>query len=129
MTRNQLHGVSSRPRAEVTAVLGQAIAAHQAGNLARAESLYQLVLSKDEKQFDALHMLGVLAGQSGDFTKADRLLRLALKIDPRSFEALSNHARILLELKRYDQALGAADQALSLHPNHVNAYLLRGSAL
>jgi len=69
MTGNQLHGVSSRPRADVTAVLGQAVAAHQAGNLARAESLYQLVLSKDEKQFDALHMLGVLAGQSGDLPK------------------------------------------------------------
>jgi len=129
MTGNQLHGVSSRPRADVTAVLGQAVAAHQAGNLARPESLYQLVLSKDEKQFDALHMLGVLAGQSGDFTKADRLLRLALKIDPRSFEALANHARILLELKQYDQALGVADKALSIHPGYINAHLLRGSAL
>jgi protein O-GlcNAc transferase len=74
-------------------------------------------------------MLGVLAGQLRDFPKADRLIRLALQVDPRSFEAHSNLARVLLELKRYDQALGAADRALSLDANYANAHLLRGSAL
>ena len=67
MTGNPLHAGSRRPAADVVAALRQAIAAHQAGNFARAESLYSFVLSKDEKQFDALHMLGVLAGQLGDF--------------------------------------------------------------
>ncbi len=129
MTGNPLHAGSRRPAADVVAALRQAIAAHQAGNFARAESLYSFVLSKDEKQFDALHMLGVLAGQLGDFPRADRLIRLALKVDPRSFEAHSNLARVLLELKEYQQALGAADRALSLHANYANAHLLRGSAL
>ncbi len=129
MTGNPLHADSRRPAADVVAALRQAIAAHQTGNFARAESLYSFVLSKDEKQFDALHMLGVLAGQLGDFPRADRLIRLALKVDPRSFEAHSNLARVLLELKQYDQALEAADRALSLDPNYANAHLLRGSAL
>ncbi len=129
MTINPLHGGSRRPTADVLAALRQAIAAHQAGNFAHAESLYSFVLSKDEKQFDALHMLGVLAGQLRDYAKADRLIRLALKVDPRSFEAHSNLARVLLELKQYDQALEAADRALSLNPNYADAHLLRGSVL
>lgn len=129
MTIDPPYGGSRRPTPDVVAALRQAIAAHQAGNFARAESLYSFVLSKDEKQFDALHMLGVLAGQLRDYARADRLIRLAVKVDPRSFEAHSNLARVLLELKQYDPALAAADRALALNPNYANAHLLRGSAL
>ena len=129
MARNQLYSGARRPAADFLATLGQAITAHQAGNLAQAEALYNVVLSKDDRHFDALHMLGVLAGQRGDFPKADRLIRLALDSDPRSFAAHSNHARVLLELKQYEQALGAAEQALSLDSNYVNAHLFRGCAL
>src|SRR6266852_4086294 len=129
MTRNQLYSGSRRPATDVLATLGQAITAHQAGKLAQAEALYNVVLSKDDRHFDALHMLGVLEGQRGDFPEADRLIRLALGTDPRSFEAHANHARVLLELKQYEQALRAAEQALSLDSNHVNAYLFRGCAL
>jgi Tfp pilus assembly protein PilF len=129
MSSNQIPGTSRPHRADTMAILGQAIAAHQAGNLAQAKSLYHLVLSKDQRQFDALHMLGVLAGQSGEFIEANRLIRLALQVDARSFEALSNHARVLLELKQYEQALAAADRALALNPSYVNTHLFRGSAL
>jgi protein O-GlcNAc transferase len=129
MARNQLYSGARRPAADFLATLGQAITAHQAGNLAQAEALYNVVLSKDDRHFDALHMLGVLAGQRGDFPKADRLIRLALDSDPRSFAAHSNHARVLLELKQYKQALGAAEQALTLDSTYVNAHLFRGCAL
>jgi predicted O-linked N-acetylglucosamine transferase (SPINDLY family) len=122
-------GASRRSPTDIMTILGRAIAAHQAGNLANAKSLYQLVLAENERQFDALHMLGVLAGQAGEFAEADRLIRLALEVDAQSFEALANHARVLLELKQYDQALAVADRALALDPNYVNAHLFRGSAL
>src|SRR5260370_8194346 len=107
MSLTRFHGGSRRHTADVLAAWRQAIAAHQAGNFARAESLYSFILSKDEKQFDALHMLGVLAGQLRDYAKADRLIRLPLKLDPRSFEPPSNSPPLLLALNQYAPPLTA----------------------
>ncbi len=60
----------SGPDGFVVATFNQALAAHRAGDLARAESLYRLVLAGDAKQFDAMHMLGVVAGQRGDYRES-----------------------------------------------------------
>ena len=73
--RQQSHGF-------IIATFNQAMAAHRAGDLARAETLYKLVLARDERQFDAMHMLGIVAGQQGarneDRTAGhrDRLVKL-----------------------------------------------------
>ncbi len=64
-----------RPDGFVVATFNQALAAHRAGDLARAESLYRLVLASDAKQFDAMHMLGVVAGQRGDYREGVRRIR------------------------------------------------------
>jgi len=52
-----------------------------------------------------------------------------LKIDPAAFQAHSNHARILLGLKRHEEALQACEKALSLNRSDVNALIFRGAAL
>ena len=71
------------PDGFVIATFNQAMAAHRAGDLARAEQLYRLVLTNDPRQFDAMHMLGVVAGQRGDFREGARVLTEALKVRPR----------------------------------------------
>jgi hypothetical protein len=45
--------------------LKQAVELHQRGNLDEAEILYQSILKMMPKQFDALHLLGVIATQRG----------------------------------------------------------------
>src|SRR5262249_54299013 len=112
MTNHQ-SDAGPRPAAELPAILSHAIAAHQGGDLGRAESLYHVVLRRDARQFDALHMLGVLAGQRRDFAKADRLIRQALNVDP----------------KRYDQALTAYHEALAIRPNYAEALKGVGNVL
>ena len=121
-------GFENMASPQLAGLINRAISAHQSGNLSEAEFLYKSVLTQDAKQFDALHMLGVLCAQQGHFEEAECLISRALQVDPVA-EAHENHARVLLELKRYEDALRAAEKALSLKPNSVIALNFRGGAL
>src|SRR5689334_9088493 len=71
--------------------LGEALqyahSAHRAGHYAEAERVYRLVLRAEPKQFDALHLLGVLEAQRGRKDEALRLLNRAINVNPRSADA------------------------------------------
>jgi tetratricopeptide (TPR) repeat protein len=107
----------------------QGVAAHRAGNLDAAQSLYQRVLAADPNQFDALHFLGLIAAQRGDFAEADRMISRALTINSGMADVHSNHARILSALKRPQDALASSDKALSINEQFVDALVHRCNAL
>jgi protein O-GlcNAc transferase len=107
----------SGPDSFVVATFNQALTAHRAGDLARAESLYRLVLAGDARQFDAMHMLGIVAGQRGDYREGVRRLTDALKIKPEATEGYINLGRMQAELKDYAAAGASYRKALSLNPN------------
>ena len=66
----------------------QAIAAHRAGDLARAEALYRQVLRADRDNVPALHMLGFLCAQQSRYDEAVRLIGRALERQPGDVAAL-----------------------------------------
>jgi protein O-GlcNAc transferase len=45
----------------------------------------------------------------------------ALTIQPNHLETLNNRGAVLMELKRFDEALANYDQALALRPDHAHA--------
>ena len=53
---------------------------HTAGDLAKAESIYQQVLQTDPNHPDALHLLGVIAHQVGKNDTAVDLITKALSL-------------------------------------------------
>src|SRR5437773_359216 len=97
--------------------LRQAMAAHGAGRLGEAEFYCRMVLATDKKQFDALHLLGLIEFQRGRFDEAHQLIRQALKINPRSVQAHSNSGLVLQALDRNQEALASLDKALSIEPD------------
>jgi protein O-GlcNAc transferase len=103
-------------------LLARAVAAHQAGDLARAEFLYKQVLQADKKQFDALHMLGVIEGQRGNFAAGLARIEEALRSRPKSVEALVNLGRMQGELGKYDAAAATYQRVLALDPRSVLAH-------
>jgi protein O-GlcNAc transferase len=105
------------PDGFIIATFNQAMAAHRAGDLSRAETLYKMVLARDRKQFDAMHMLGVVAGQRGDFREGVRLLTDALKIRPNAIDGYINLARMQAELGDHAGACASYRMALALNPN------------
>ncbi len=107
----------SAPDGFLVATFNQAVAAHRASDLSRAESLYKLVLASDPKQFDAMHMLGIVAGQRGDYREGVRRITEALKIRPNATDGYINLGRMQAELKDYADACASYGKALSLNPN------------
>jgi protein O-GlcNAc transferase len=107
----------------------EATAAHQAGNLDKAEPLYRRILAIDAKQFPVLVMLAMLHAQRGAYAESENLFCDALKINPDDPNAQFNHGNVLLALQRLDEAYGAFGRALAVNPNFAEAHLNRGSIL
>lgn len=114
---------------DVTTLLQQAVAHHQAGRLAQAQDLYRAVLATAPRQFDALHLLGVIHRQQGDPVRAVALIGEAIAINPAQATAHCNLGAALQDLGRSADALAAYDQALRLHPGYAMAFANRGNAL
>ena len=113
----------------MTHPISQAMAAHQRGDLAMAEALYQQVLAAAPSDFTANHMLGVLRAQQGRNQEALTLIRAALAVRPRDAGALVNCGNVLNVMGLFAQALDSYDVALALAPEDISALNNRGSAL
>jgi len=60
-----------------------------------------------------------------DYLEAVSLFEYIFKIDPENLWALNHAAAALIEIKKYDQALNYADQALSMQENEYS-HLIKG---
>ena len=108
--------------------IDQAIAAHRNGKLAEAETLYRRVLAANSRDFDALHMLGIVCAQRGQFAEAEKLLRAANAVDPGVPPCLHNHGNVLGRLDRYEEAIASYRKALAIAPNYAPIYSDLGNA-
>jgi len=81
---------SAHPQDEtgMHAELAQAVSLHGAGRLHEAAEIYERISARYPRQFDALHLLGVIALQEGRFAEAQQksrpLSKLNLKTSRRS---------------------------------------------
>lgn len=114
---------------DAQALLQQALQAHQRGKLDAAAAGYEQVLALAPRQFDALHLLGVIARQRGHAQQAVTLIRQALEIDPAQARAHCNLGAALQDLDQPQAALDSYDQALRLDPRYALAWDNRGNAL
>jgi len=110
-------------------LLQQAVELHQQGRFEPAQALYRQVLELNPRQFDALHLLGVIARQQGDFNTAIELISRALDIDNTQAAAHCNLGVALLDAARADEALASHERALALNPSYALAWSNRGNAL
>lgn len=98
-----------------------ATAAHQAGNLAEAERLYQAALRDDGGNVEVLYRMSVLNAQRGRFDVALQFAERALAVNPRIAQLQFHCAELLAALRRTEAAVEAYRQALAIAPDHVDA--------
>jgi tetratricopeptide (TPR) repeat protein len=96
--------------------------------LVEAEQLYRRILQVERRNFDCLHLLGVICYQRGEYAEAVRQIDAALKVAPKVADAHNNRGNALRKLKRSDQALASYDLAIALKPDDAATFNNRGSA-
>ena len=105
------------------------VSLHKQGKVEQAKQIYEQVLVKQPKHFDALHMLGVLALQTNNHALAAELIGKAIEINPTSATAYLNMGAVLQAVRRLDEALVSYDKALALKPDYASAFNNRGNVL
>lgn len=105
----------SAPRFEV------ALAAHQAGDLEKAQKTYEDLLRAKPRDFDATHMLGVLHAQRSEWSLALPLLKKAVLLDPKSAQALYNQGVAEGKLSNLSREMELYKKTLILDPSHQDA--------
>ncbi|HEY7987058.1 MAG TPA: tetratricopeptide repeat protein [Methylophilaceae bacterium] len=118
-----------RPAGNEAQRLQQAIAFHQTGQLAQAQSIYEDILRSQPTHVDCLQLLGVIASQKGDYQRAADLIGKAIEITPNNPAFYANRAIALRELKQLEAAVASYDKAVALQPDYADAYFNRGLAL
>lgn len=113
----------------ILTLLQQAISHHQQGRLQQAEDLYVQVLQIDPRQFDALHLIGVIAKQRGDTQSALNFFAKAIAVDAKQAKVHCNLGATFQEIGKAAQALACYDLALSLQHDYALAWNNRGNAL
>jgi predicted O-linked N-acetylglucosamine transferase (SPINDLY family) len=109
-------------------IFAQAVAYHQSGNLAQAESLYRQTLSIDPTYAEAHGNLGVLLARWGRLEEAVWHYQAALRSKPEYAEAYYNLGNVLRRIGRPADAAACYQQALRYQPGNANMHCNLGLA-
>lgn len=107
----------------------RALAAHRAGKLDEAASLYLNFLRDHPDHAGALNNLGIVRRRRGDLGEAERLFRTALKAQPDFVEAHLNLGHVRSDLANAPDAIAAYRAAIALRPDLPQANLDLGIQL
>jgi predicted TPR repeat methyltransferase len=102
---------------------------HQAGDLPKAELIYQQILQADTNQPVALHLLGVIAHQVGKNDIAVDFITKAITVQPDYVEAYSNLGNTLKALGKLNEAVVCYNKAIAIKPDYAEAHSNLGAAL
>lgn len=115
--------------AQFQSQLQQAIAHHRADRLAEAELIYRRLRAADPRNFDALHLSGLVAYQQGRYADAVDLLKRALQRDPRSAVATMRLGMATTGLRDFAAAERHLRAALKFDANLPEAWCHLGVVL
>jgi Flp pilus assembly protein TadD len=104
-------------------------AAYQAKRYAEATTIFDTYTTQKPENAWGHFMLGLSAWKGGDLGKAEKAFETALSIDRDHFKSLVNLSRVLIDQKRYDDALEKLMRAGDVEPKSNEVYRLMGRAL
>ena len=120
---------TSGTRPSQIANLSVGMGLHQKGDLDEAQKIYESILRRDPRNFDALHLLGVLATQRKKFAKAIDLITSAIAINAHNARSFYNLGFAYQESKKFELALINYEKAISLDPNYYVAHSNKAATL
>ena len=109
--------------------LREAVAHHQAGRLDEARAIYEEILRLDERNANALNLLGMVHHQQGRHDHAAELIARAVHAAPRVAGFQNNLGNVRLAQRKHAEAEGHYRRAVQLQPDYVEAINNLGVAL
>ncbi len=111
--------------ATLSALIERAATFHRQGQLQQAQALYEDILRREPRHFDALHLLGVVHAQCGRGQLALEWMDKAIRIAPGHAAVQHNRANLLKTLGLIDAAVDAYSRVITLDPTHTDALFQR----
>ena len=93
------------------------------GNLQKACEICELLEGPFSNNASFLSMYAVILRRLNLFTRAEEIFKQALSLDPDSKEIKNNYSNLLIDQKKYDQALDLLNQIISVAPDYNDAKL------
>jgi len=103
--------------------------AHESGELAKAERLYNALLHYEPDNFDVLHGLGQLHYQRGRLHTALALIQSALRRDPGRADGFASLGLVFHSLRHCKEALASYNAGLRVEPDNIELLNRRGVTL
>lgn len=110
-------------------LLREAVALHQAGDLAGAEAAYRRILRRWKDDANALHLLGVALRQQGRLEEALRQLDRAVSARPQDPLFRANRGAALADAGRLKEAVADLSRAASARPGDATTLRNLGQAM
>jgi predicted O-linked N-acetylglucosamine transferase (SPINDLY family) len=105
--------------------LQRARALYESGSLVEAQALYAEVLGTDPRQFESLHLLGVIAMRLGEPARAVEWIGRAISVEPGKAAAYCNRGLALERLGMHEAAMADYAMAITLDPRFWGGYFNR----
>lgn len=103
-------------------LINSALQSHKNGDLKIAENLYLEILKNENKNSEALHLLGVIYLQKKEYKKALKLIETAIKINSKLPIYYINKGNALKGINNYIGAIECYRKALIIKPNLAEGY-------
>jgi tetratricopeptide (TPR) repeat protein len=129
MLHAPMNGLSGPSQPNSSRLFRRARRAHETGDFAKAERLYNALLRHDPGNFDALHGLGLLHYRHGRLDTALALIQTALKGDGGRADGFADLGLVFHGLRRFNDALASYDAGLRIAPADAELHNRRGVAL
>ena len=90
----------------------QAVNFFENGNLNESKKLCLEILKDEPKNFDILHLLGIISFKLEDYKKSANFIAKAITINPNDAEAYNNQAIVLKKIYKPEDAIKSLNQAI-----------------
>jgi tetratricopeptide (TPR) repeat protein len=102
--------------------LESALALHQQGRVAEAETFYRQALKVDPNSADAHHLLGLLLHQVSKTDEGIQHLKKALQLDPQQAHFFYNLGNVFQEAGKLEEAENCYREAIARRSNYAEAW-------
>jgi tetratricopeptide (TPR) repeat protein len=119
--------VDTKPKTAGPVSYADGEAAYKARKYTDATAIFEQYTTEKPNAW-GYYMFGMSAWKAGDLPKAEMGFKAALGVDPEHLQSFVNLSRVLIEQKRYDDALDTLMQAGDLEPNSNEVHRLLGRA-